>query len=252
MTTDTIDFADTELRMALRWRFGLSMPAGTCRCTPTNGGERCGAPICSRGVHCLSCMVGPTRYSLHHSAADRLCCFVEETGAKSRREAFVPEFLDGRRAKHPADVKNDDDEEQRRFAVLDVWGFGSIEVSDLLVDVTFRNAAAPKYAPRAADMPGWTCQCAEAEKQERYPPRSGRRVQTLAIESWGRVGAEGEALLLSLRAAADQRDLRNGRAPTGRLQRWCQQLDVIVQRGIARCLEASLTGLPGQAQRCKS
>ena len=148
-----------------------------------------------------------------------------------------------------ASKQQDDDEEKRKFAVLDVWAFGTLEVQDLLVDVTFRHAGADKYKPQAARVPGWTCRHAEQEKQSRYPPRAGRRVQTLCVESWGRLGAEGSALLCTLRAAADLRDLRSGRAPVGRLLRWQQQLDAVVQRGIARCLEASLVGLPGVPAR---
>ena len=194
----------------------------------------------------MSCMIGPCRYALHHSAADLVGNFIREAGAHPRREVFVPEFV--RSNQQPADPDHKEDE-HRQFAVLDVWGFGSTEVPDLLVDVTFRNAAAPRYAPNAAVQPGWTARHAELEKQERYPPRAGRRVHTLAIEGWGRVGAEGEAMLLSLRAAADQRDWRSGRAPFGRFQRWRQLLDATVQHGIARCIQASRHGLPGSPCR---
>ena len=49
------------------------------------------------------------------------------------------------------------------------------------------------------------------------------------------LGAEGEAVLLTLRAAADRKDMLSGRAPLGRFQRWRRQLGAVVQRGIARC-----------------
>ena len=158
--------------------------------------------------------MGPARYALHHSIADLLCSFVEEIGAKARREAFAPEFADprkkhstrhgaqqvlgtasssgDRRSSPPAtapgaaapagsgDCGGDGsltalgpstaDEVVQRSAVFDIWDLGSLEVHDLLVDVTFRHAGAERYVTGAAQEAGWTSRTAEREKQDRYAP----------------------------------------------------------------------------------
>ena len=242
-TTDEIDYNDADIRAALRWRLGVAVPPGLCRCEPRSGGDRCGADVHADGVHCLSCMIGPARYALHHAIADKVCTFCAEAGAQQRREVFVPEFL------HVSAPKkgSDDDEPHRKAGILDVWAFGTVDIQDLLIDVTFRNAAAPRYAPQAAQREGAAARRPAEEEQQRYPPSGGRRATCFALESWGRLGTEGEALLLTLRAAADRRDQRTGHTQVGRFARWRRQLDSVVQHGIVRCLQASLVGLPGRA-----
>ena len=94
-------------------------------------------------------MIGPARYALHHAASDKVCQFCSEAGAVSRREVFVPEVVQPA-SSHRAHL-DDDDERHRKAAFLDVWAFGSVDVSDLLIDVTFRNSAASRYAPLAAE-----------------------------------------------------------------------------------------------------
>ena len=240
-TTDGINFHDAEYRLLLKWRFGTPWLKGQCRNEPRDGGNRCNHDIDTDGGHCLACMMGPARYSLHHAACEQLCGFCAEAGAVPRREVFVPEFA-ASRTKHTAT----DDDERRKAAFLDVWAFGTAEVSDLLADVTFRHAGAERYQPLASQRPGAAARKAAEEKQARYPARGGRKVVTFGLESWGRLGAEGEALLLALRAAADNRDRRTGHCQPGRLLRWRRQLDATVQRGIAKCLQSSLYGLPGR------
>ena len=217
------------------------MPTGLCRNEPKSGGDRCNAAIHTNGHHCLSCMIGPARYALHNAIADLLADLLAESGAVARREVFVPEFVSAARPTAP-----EDDETHRKAAYLDVWGFGTNDINDLLIDVTIRNAAAPRYAPHAATTAGATARKAADEKQQRYPPRGGRRATTFAVESWGRLGAEGEALLLTLRAAADRHAARSGHVQLGRFARWRRQLDAVVQRGIARCIHSATCGLPGR------
>ena len=184
---------------------------------------------------------------MHHELSNLFCSFVEEAGGRARREVFVPEFA----AKKQGASADEDpvDDERRTFAVLDVWGFGCAEISDLLLDITVRNPGSAKYRPRSEQTPGWTCIAAEREKQRRYPPAAGRRVHTVALEGWGRLGAEGEAVLLTLKAAADARDHRSGHVPHGRLARWRALIDATVQRGIARCIDFCRVGPPGHAWR---
>ena len=242
-----MNFTDAQLRRILRWRLGKKEAACQCRAEPSAGGQRCGAPIGIEGFHCMSCMLGPCRVALHHELSNLFCSFVEEAGGRARREVFVPEFA----AKKQVASADEDpvDDERRTFAVLDVWGFGCAEISDLLLDITVRNPGSAKYRPRSEQTPGWTCIAAEREKQRRYPPAAGRRVHTVALEGWGRLGAEGEAVLLTLKAAADARDHRSGHVPHGRLARWRALIDATVQRGIARCIDFCRVGPPGHAWR---
>ena len=156
----------------------------------------------------------------------------------------MPEFVQTRPA------QSTDDEPTRQAAIFDVWAFGARGVSDILVDVTVRNPAADRYRSRGLPEPGGAARIAEEEKQKKYPPKAGRCVRTMAFETWGRLGEDGEALLTSLEAAAAERDRRTGRGSRGRLQRWRAQLDGVLQKGVARALESSRLGLPGyQPQR---
>ena len=80
--------------------------------------------------HALICPCGPLRIQRHNAYADELAECIAETGAHVRREAWVEEM-----ATEQAD------------AVLDIWAFGSFDVSDLLVDVTIRHPLAASYQP---------------------------------------------------------------------------------------------------------
>ena len=110
--------------------------------------------------------------------ADHVADMIDNTGAHVRREAYVKELCTA-----------------ASDAYLDVWAFGRVHVDDLLVDVTIRHPMTDRCQPAASQTAGRAAEIGESDKQERYPPRGGRSVATLAFESWGRVGAEGEELL---------------------------------------------------------
>ena len=180
-------------------------------------------------------MTGPVRQAVHAELADTICDFIEEGGAYARREAFVkeirPRCSTGRR--------------QHTEAYLDVWGWGTVDIPDLLVDVTVRHPMAARCLPRSAQTEGFACQLAVEDKAKQYPAAGGRCVHTFAVESWGRLGSTGEAVLEVLAAAAATLDRRRGREPRSRLQRWRAQVDGVLQRGVAHALEAARFGLPG-------
>ena len=182
--------------------------------------------------HAVGCPRGPLRNQRHENVADDLADFMQETGAHVRRDVYVAEFSTA-----------------REEAWLDVWGFGTVAVPDVLVDVTIRHPADSRYQPGACSTLGHAAAKAEEEKQARYPCAKGRMVTPFAVESWGRLGAHAEALLIHLAAAAARRDLQRGRVEVGRLQRWRARLDATVQRGIARALVAACEGLPGRAHQ---
>ena len=128
-----------------------------------------------------------------------------------------------------------------------MWGWGAAEVSDLLVDVTWRHPMASRYLPGAAAHACHACRLAAEEKAVRYPASGGRAAHTFCVEGWGRLGAPGEAVLALLSGAAAAHDRRRGRATQGRLQRLQAKIDAALQRGIVHALEASRFGLPGEA-----
>ena len=102
---------------------------------------------------------------------------------------------------------------------------------------------AARYLPPAADMDGYACDKAAENKQRRYLAQHGRKVSTFAMESWGRVGEEGEAILDVIAGAASRYDLFRGRYSRGRLTRWRCILDGTLQHGIAKALLAARYGL---------
>ena len=185
-------------------------------------------------------MTGPVRQAVHAEFADVLCALIEETGARARREAYVREF-------HPCGSST-----RRRHvkeSYLDVWGWGTADIPDLLVDVTWRHPMAARCLPRAATVPEVAGQLAVADKAKQYPAAAARVAHTFCIEGWGRLGTPGEAILEVLAAAAATSDRRRGRTATGRLPRWRAQVDAVFQRGIARALESARFGLPGRPAR---
>ena len=136
----------------------------------------------------------------HEQAADMVADFCMETGAHVRREAFV------------AEITSDAVE-----SWLDIWAFGTMEVSDLLIDITVRHPAESRYQPGAADSPGHAASKAAEEKYTRYPASGGRTVTPFVLETWGRLGESAEDLLTNLAAAASRQDLLRGRVSVGRL-----------------------------------
>ena len=223
LATPGVAFNDNQIRRALRWRLGVLDAAGVCRCTPVAGGDHCGAAVGPNGEHAMSCMIGPCRYAVHGELSDCMCAFAEEAGARSRREVFVPEFI-GKTPPKYAPKQNsgheacDEDDEKRQAAILDVWACGARAVEDLLLDITVRNPTADRYVHKACGQAGWAASVAEEAKQKRYPPAAGRAVQTVAVEAYGRLGSQGEAVLASLACDAAEKDARSGRTSRGRLQ----------------------------------
>ena len=191
----------------------------------------------SHADHAVICPCGPLRIQRHNVYADELAEFIVETGAHVRREAWVGEMAN-----------------EQSDAILDIWAFGSLDVSDLLVDVTIRHPMAAMYQPAASRDVGHAAAQAVQQKQHRYPASGGRSVTPFAIETWGRLDAGAEELLDRLAAAATRRDVFRGHAPPpgGRLKRWRAALDAVFQRGVAMSLMSArhgLTGRPRHAQR---
>ena len=233
MSLKGVSFNDAEWRCALRWRLGIENegPPRTCINVSVKSGEVCGEELDAEGVHALTCPRGPALKARHDEQCDLYADFTEETGARARREVYVPE-LSG-------------DQE----AWLDVLAYGTPDVQDLLLDITVRHPGAARYQPNASTVAGYTAAKAEAEKLAAYPPAGGRSVTPIAAETWGRWGAIAEATLMVLAAAAARHDRRRAREPGGRLARWRAQLDGALQRSVAASLFAAQFGPPGRANQ---
>ena len=139
--------------------------------------KKCGEQLDANGDHQVQCERGPMRTRKHDDIADVYADILEEAGGIARREAFVPELSRGTEA------------------WLDVWAGGIIEMPDLLLDITVRHPRAERYQPAASHTAGAAAARAEKEKEDRYPPASGRYVWPVAHETWGRLGQQAEHLL---------------------------------------------------------
>ena len=196
--------------------------------------ECCNESLSGYADHAVVCPTVPFRTCRHNELCDMYGDFAEEAGATARREAYVPELS------------------STREAWLDLVAFGTSDIVDLIVDVTVRHPMAERYQPEASHSPSHTAKKAASEKRTIYPARGGRSVITAAAETWGRWGAEAEALLTDLASAAARRDRRSGRVPGPRLARWRAQLDGALHRAVATSLMVSRFGPPGRSLRRKS
>ena len=133
-------------------------------------------------------------------------------------------------------------------AVLDIWAFGGQGIQDLLVDVTICHPMAAKYQPHASNEPGAAATKAAGKKYQRYPAAGGREITPFAVETWGRMDAAAEHLLVDLAAITSRRAMMRGQAVTASacLKKWRATLDATLQRGVAKSLVASFYGLPGR------
>ena len=176
----------------------------------------------------MDCESGPLRLRRHDDLADVYADIVEECGALARREVYVPELSGSKEA------------------WLDVWGYGILDLSDLLLDVTIRHPRAARYRPQSEAVPGHATAEAEQHKADRYPPAGGRAVWPVAYESWGRAGVAAENLLVRLATVARRRAHRRGRACGQELLRWRAKIDAMLQKAVVAQLASARFGLPGR------
>ena len=98
--------------------------------------------------------------------------------------------------------------------------FGGMHLPEIIADVTIRHPMVSRYQPRASREAGVAAAAGETDKQDRYPAAEGRAVTAFAMETWGRLGHEGEDLLQMLAAEATRHARRNGHIVTaGSFQR---------------------------------
>ena len=119
------------------------MPTATCK-NENLRGETCNELLDTNGDHAVTCGTGPLRTLRHDGLADIYADILEEVGALVRRETFVPEL--SKRGKE---------------AWLDVWGYGLIELPDLLLDITVRHPRASRYMPAAPRTHGYAAEQAD-------------------------------------------------------------------------------------------
>ena len=228
-------FGDVVFTQILHWRLGVpsGIPVQRC-CNMKANGDPCEDILDLHADHALICPCGPLRILRHNTYADELAGCIAETGAHVRREAWIGELAN-----------------EHSDAVLDIWAFGTLDVSDLLIDVTLRHPMAATYQPVASRSVGHAASAGVQQKMQRYPAAGGRTVTPFAIETWGRLDAGAEVLLETWAAAATRREALRGRAspPGGCLKRWRAALDAVVQRGVALALLAARAGLAGRPHR---
>ena len=180
------------------------------------------------GTHAAICPCGPLTNQCHDALSDRWCDIIEDTGACTRRELFVPSLS-----------TPDHD------AWLDVGTFGTGPLGQQLFDITVRHPGAARYVDAAADADGAAAASGSRDKHDRY----GSQVTALVHEPWGRLGQAAESLLASAAESAARLDWRRGRIPGQRLQRWRAQLDADLQRAQAVMQNSAVNGLPGKPNK---
>ena len=237
---DGVAMSDRLFACAVRWRFGVpaaGCPA-PCRNTAVGKATVCPGNCSADGTHAVDCKFGPLVKRRHDALCELWAGILEEAGATVRREAFVPELING-----------------KQEAWLDLWVIGTQECRDFLGDVIVRHPASVRFVARAAHEDGHSCAAAAEEKRKRYGQtnsvHNARKVVPLPHETWGRLGEEAEALLESAAASVTRAAARAGRAtPVGcTLRRWRAKLDETLHRLVAHQLHAAQYGLPGTARR---
>ena len=229
-----VAYNDRDFQGVLRWRLGLAHDAAPCSCRNWNRSkeEECGEAL--SGDHAADCPCGPLTVLRHEGLADVWANVFEEIGGVPRRELFVAELST-----------------PNAEAWLDIAALGVPELAAMLFDVTVRHPRADRYLPAAVGEDGAAMLRAAAEKADRYPDASGRRVVTLGHETWGRLAVSAECMLQLCAEVGARRDHRRGRLPGNRLSRWRAQLDASLQRAVAAQLNSARWGLPGREPRRK-
>lgn len=175
--------------IAFRYRLGLHSSLGAAeRCQLSKrDGEICGAALDPGLRHPTLCGKGPCHVRAHTALVTVLARDLEKAGAAVDIERVVPEWY----ALTDAGI-----EEARLDLVTRFPGAPWAE----RIDVTIRSPFSSKFdrangGRATAEQPGVAAKEGENDKHHRY----GDGVSPLALESFGRMGAEGLALLQRLR-----------------------------------------------------
>ena len=108
-------------------------------------------------------------------------------------------------------------------------------------DVTIRHPAARHIASKAARTAGAAAAAGEQDKYRRY----GSSITAVAVETFGRIGTQGDLFLARLETAAKRLDDLKGWPVRERMAGWRARLSVTLQRAMARQLpEARGTPAP--------
>ena len=232
-------FTDAHFLIAMRWRLGLrAIPADivSCRHQYVKPPFReCAHPFDHTGHHSVVCNVGggPTIF-LHNPIADLVATFLTTAGFDARREVSIPEFTTQKiDTSAPSGVCLVD-------GIVDVLGW-HVVLGEFLLDVTVRHPHAVSVAKKAATVAGSAAAHGERDKHVRYPPRGGRSIVPLAIETFGRLGTEFDEWLMTLSSAARARDRNSGLSGCRHLSKWRAALSTALYKGIAKTIEDSYT-----------
>ena len=240
-------FTDSQFLTATRWRLGLNTtpPSCTACCHQyvSFPHDTCNLPLDLWGHHAVTCNVGggPSCY-LHNPISDICCDILNEAGFQARREVSIPEFT------RPKRVRGVVVEGEFEDGIVDVLAWHVLR-GELLLDITVRHPLTPTYISKAALIPGHAAQVAEKQKHDRYPSADGRSITPVALETFGRIGAEFDELLLTVAAISRDKDRRQGCSGTRCLSRWRLLLSTAVAKGIAKLIEDSHTRHAGNARK---
>ena len=116
----------------------------------------------------------------------------------------------------------------------------------LTFDATVRCPTARSYLESAApgrssaSHDGYACEVAASDKARRYPEQDGLKVQTCAVEAYGRIGDDFLEALAHLDHRAHQEDIARNLPTTRWFPRWLDHISCGVARGVARSMADAL------------
>ena len=217
---------NAQWAIALSCRLGLPAALGSdARCQlRTRAGEVCGACLDAGLRHPALCGKGPAHLRVHTAVATVLGAELERAGAAVDFERVVPEWYTTR----------DDGtiEEARLDLVVHFPGAAAME----RIDVTIRSPFAVAFERAAGRLTACAAGAAARAGEEAKHRRYGPGVAPFALETFGRLGGEGLALLRRLRRLALDFGRRRpaGGKPLGlNLRRLRARLEAAVLREVA-------------------
>ena len=169
------------------------------------------------GDHPFRCKHGPAYYTVHHAVADEGRTMYAAAGYYAAREVCIPRLAREKKGKLVD-------------AYMDIHAVHGT-MPEYMVDVTVRHAPSKHYMPMAGNHDGYAIRQAEKEKRVQYPSTGGCRVDTWAMETYGRISQAMERDMKSLSARAAARDRDRGLLPRHRFRTWLAR----VSAAIAKC-----------------
>ena len=234
-----------EFATAARFRLGQHLCLGGQQCGNTyattgaghRAGDRCQGTLDAHGLHAATCTVRGRRKRTHDHLRDLNGDLLQSAGYGVLREQHVPGWDRWRRR------RNGQWAVER--AVLDLRLEAPPDAPITYLDMVVPHPCVATQLHGAATENGHAASQAEAGKHTRYPANAhvrGRLVP-FAVETYGRLGAEGLRFLRQAAGRACRRTtalaVLGGEGPPAVLGAWLERQSVALQKNNAAALKAA-------------